>query len=162
MNTLKLIFRACVTFPLLFAATAIFARDPIEVERTVVTLVAVDAEAVEGSDNPGVFLLQRRGNLHVPITVYLSISGTAENGVDYARLPEQVTIPAGEEVVRIPVEAIADDQTESVETVCSASRSPFASRFGRLRRAVTWSAVLPRPWFTFMTAPPLCRRGSRS
>ena len=117
MNTLKLISRVCVTFPLLFAATATFARDPIEVERTVVTLVAVDAEAVEGSNNPGVFLLQRRGNLHVPITVYLSIGGTAENGVDYARLPGQVTIPAGEEAVRIPVEAIADDQTESVETV---------------------------------------------
>lgn len=117
MKGKKLVAAACLSGLTLLAAGSAFAQDRPEVERTVVTVVATDPEAVEGTDNIGVFLIQRQGNLHVPVTVQLRITGTAQNGVDYAQLPEHVTIPAGETQVRLVVEAIADHLEEPVESV---------------------------------------------
>lgn len=108
---------ACLFVLMFLGAAAAFAQDQPEVERTVVRVVTGDPEAVEGTDNVGVFLIRREGNLHVPVTVQLRITGTAENGVDYARLPDHVTIPAGEQQVRLVVEAIADHFEEPAETV---------------------------------------------
>jgi hypothetical protein len=89
----------------------------VVVERTVVTVTAPDPEAVEGSENTGLFVIHRRGNLDVPISVQLRITGTASNGVDYAALPLEVTVPAGVEEVPLEVKPIADELDEGVETV---------------------------------------------
>src|SRR2546422_4792710 len=68
-----------------------------------VTIVATDAEAVEGTNstsnaggiNTGRFTIYRTGSTNQALTVNLKIGGTASNGVDYVELANTATIPAG-------------------------------------------------------------------
>src|SRR5205814_5880752 len=52
-----------------------------------------------------------------PLTVYFTLTGTADNGTDYQRLPNSVTFPAGSFSVRIVVQPIDDAEIEGDETV---------------------------------------------
>ena len=51
------------------------------------------------------------------LTVDYAISGTAENGVDYAMLSGQATIPSGEPGVTVVVTPVNDSVLEGVETI---------------------------------------------
>lgn len=63
------------------------------------------------------FTMRRdRGTNHA-LTVYYSVGGTASNGVDYVRLPGEVTIPAGAFAARLVVTPIDDNLIEGTETV---------------------------------------------
>src|SRR5439155_10218400 len=105
------------------------ASDPVRVrvgEATplvpVVTIYARDAFAREGTNSSeeidtATFVLRRTGQTNADLTVFLSIHGTAENGVDYETLPNSVTIPAGRHTARIVVKPIRDDLKEPLETV---------------------------------------------
>jgi len=115
ISPMRCICRAAL--PLVFFALTAAAQTDPAVVRTVVTVTAPDPEAVEGRDNPGLFVLHRRGNLDVAVPVFLRIGGTASNGVDYAELPLEVVIPAGVEEVRLEVKALPDDLEEGTETV---------------------------------------------
>src|SRR5205823_6346533 len=100
------------------------ASDPVRVrvgEATplvpVVTIYARDAFAREGTNSSeeidtATFVLRRTGQTNADLTVFLSIHGTAENGVDYETLPNSVTIPAGRHTARIVVKPIRDDLKE--------------------------------------------------
>src|SRR6185503_77540 len=48
-------------------------------------------------DRPNIatFTVKRDRGTNIPLTVYYSLEGTAENGVDYRRLERSVIIPAG-------------------------------------------------------------------
>ena len=105
------------------------ASDPVRVragEATpqipVVTIFARDPFAREGTSSSGeintaTFVLRRTGETNADLTVFLSVHGTAENGVDYETLPNSVTIPAGRHTARIVVKPIRDERKELVETV---------------------------------------------
>lgn len=67
---------------------------------------------------PAVFTVRRVGGiLDSPLTVPVIFSGTAKNGVDYAEVPGEVVIPAGERSVDVTVAALGDDVVEGDETV---------------------------------------------
>jgi Bacterial Ig domain len=67
------------------------------------TIFATDPTALEGTSS-GAFTLIRTGqDSSNALTVDLTISGTASNGVDYATISNVVTIPAGSLAVDIPV-----------------------------------------------------------
>ena len=87
----------------------------------VVTIEAPDPRASEGGlltvIDPAVFAVHRRGDLAEPLTVFYSIGGTAENGVDYHKLSGAVEIPAESSSATIEVIPIADNLEEDVETV---------------------------------------------
>jgi hypothetical protein len=56
------------------------------------------------------FTLSRNGSTNDDLTVNYSIGGTAANGVDYATLPGDVTIPAGQTeamIIVVPIQAAA-------------------------------------------------------
>jgi hypothetical protein len=105
------------------------ASDPVRVrvgEATplipIVTIYARDAFAHEGTNSSGeintaAFVVRRTGETNTDLTVLLSVHGTAENGVDYDKLPNSVTIPAGHHTARIVVKPIRDEQKEPLETV---------------------------------------------
>src|SRR6266704_1638155 len=59
----------------------------------VVTVRATDPFASESGDN-GEFTLFRAGPTNQTLNVYCIYRGTASNGVDYASLPNFITIPA--------------------------------------------------------------------
>jgi len=105
------------------------ASDPVRVrvgeaapQIPVVTIFARDAFAREGTNSSGeintaTFVLRRTGETNADLTVFLSVHGTAENGVDYETLPNSVNIPAGRHTARIAVKPIRDEQKEPIETV---------------------------------------------
>ena len=70
---------------------------------------------------PDFFSIRRTGGTNDPLTVYIHVpegrSDFATPSVDYKRLPNSVTIPAGERSVVVRVEAIDDTLVEGPEVV---------------------------------------------
>ncbi|MDB6035881.1 MAG: Calx-beta domain protein, partial [Verrucomicrobiales bacterium] len=90
----------------------------VDVGQTVVSIAAVAPEAYEQGAVQGAFEITRTGgSFSNPLTVRLSISGSAANGSDYVRIPDTVIIPAGTNRIILPVIPIDDPQEESIETV---------------------------------------------
>ncbi len=56
----------------------------------------------DGPD-PGEFTFSRFGTTNAPVTVYYTISGTATNGLDYARITNFMIIPAGQLTAALPI-----------------------------------------------------------
>ena len=83
----------------------------------VVSLTAPDGNAGEIA-NTGRFELTRTGDLSVPLTVIVEISGTATNGVDYPSLEATYTFVPGQEMIRVFVEPYTDTVVElAAETI---------------------------------------------
>jgi hypothetical protein len=81
-----------------------------------VVVLATDPTALEGT-SAGSFTLIRSGDTNSSLTVNLGISGTASNGVDYAAIPNTVTLPAGALAVDIPVTPLIDLVNRGNKTV---------------------------------------------
>lgn len=82
-----------------------------------VTIRATTATAFESSTNEGVFLISRDGSTAQPLTVRLTIGGSATNGIDYTTIPAEVQIPAGAATTEVRVKPIDDSVAESDEVV---------------------------------------------
>ena len=81
-----------------------------------VTVTAPDASAAEPA-NTGTFRVTRTGSTASSLTVNYTLGGMAENGTDYQRLSDSVTIPAGSSSANIIVNPIDDSAVENTETV---------------------------------------------
>ncbi len=97
-----------------------------------VILLTTEPIATEGGSEHGRFLVVRTGPTTNPLTVFYSLGGSAQNGVDYAELPGQVIIPEGASFASISVEAIDDALVEGSEravanVVPSPTMGPIAS-----------------------------------
>ncbi|KMT64330.1 type I secretion C-terminal target domain-containing protein [Catenovulum maritimum] len=82
--------------------------------------IAIEAEntsIIEGVNEVSIVSLTREGSLDVPLKVKLDIVGSAENGVDYGFISQEVTFSAGEPRVSFEVLAYSDDKTESTEFI---------------------------------------------
>ncbi len=75
-----------------------------EVSGPVITVSATKAstDTAPGS-TPGQITVSRTGATDQPLSVTLSVSGTARAGTDYVRLPTSVTIPAGQTATTVSV-----------------------------------------------------------
>ncbi len=83
----------------------------------VVSIATTDATASEANvANTGQVTLTRTGDLAVPLTVQLGISGSATHGTDYSTLGTSVTIPALSSTTTIDLTAIGDSLAEGTET----------------------------------------------
>src|SRR5262245_25453745 len=101
----------------------------------IVTIVATDPEAVEGTNslgaiNSGRFTIYRTGGANQPLTVGLRIGGTASNGFDYAELASTAIIPAGTVGAEISVRPIDDNLIEDKESVILSLVSNATYRLG--------------------------------
>jgi len=74
---------------------------------------------------PGVVRVSRSGNLNQPVTIPLTIDGTAVNGVDYSTLPNSVTIPAGDSVALLYVNGIPMNPAVGPKSVVISILSPY-------------------------------------
>jgi hypothetical protein len=90
--------------------------------------------AVNNPIQPDGFLVTRTGALDQPLDVEYETGGTARGGLDYDRLPNRLTIPAGQASARIAV-------------------VPFQSRAGAGPATVTVRLVPPVRPFTFVLLP---------
>ena len=71
-----------------------------------VSIEAVEAEALIAEGQPGTVMLRRSGMLARAATVWLSTGGTATPGTDFAALPTRVSFAAWETAVYLDVEPL--------------------------------------------------------
>ena len=100
----------------------------------IVTIEATDPEAAEPrtpsiyekfAPNRGRFTITRTGPTTMDLSVFMAFRGSAENGIDYAQIPEIAVIPAGAFSVDLEVLAINDQRIEKTETVEALLLQPF-------------------------------------
>lgn len=85
--------------------------------RPVVQIYAgITAVAEDSTEQATFHVVRTGGSLASPLTVHYSVTGDAENGVDFAELPGSITIPAGERSAEISVLPIADQIAEADES----------------------------------------------
>jgi hypothetical protein len=93
----------------------------VEAELTsLVSVTATDALAEEVDGNIGLFTLTRSGSatlLAAPLSVTLTLTGTATNGTDYSGLPLTANFAAGVATTMVEVKPTSDAATEGPETV---------------------------------------------
>jgi len=65
----------------------------------------------------GHFLFVRGGDLSEPLVITYTITGSATSGADYTPIATSITIPAGDSVFVLPINAILDGITEGAETI---------------------------------------------
>ena len=82
-----------------------------------VSIAATTAQASENGPVAGQFTITREGDFDLPLTVNLSISGNATNGVDYQSVASSITIPIGQAGAVISILPYADTAAELNETV---------------------------------------------
>jgi outer membrane protein assembly factor BamB len=99
---------------LLLFQGAVRAADPDPVPEASIT--ASDPDAFESGD-PGNFTITVDIAPASNLTVNYTVGGTATAGTDYTALSTSATIPSGQTSVEVPVDPIADDESESDETV---------------------------------------------
>ncbi len=92
------------------ASVTILDNDPI------VSIAGTDTNASEGGDS-GLFTISRTADPSQPLTVFFTITGIARNGIDYAYLTNQITIPSGEAYKTITVAPTGSILTNSPATV---------------------------------------------
>lgn len=81
------------------------------------SLFLTGTSATEENLTPGQLTIRRRGSATNPLTLALSITGTATAGVDYTALPGSVTFAAGQKLIQLPITPQADDVREPTETI---------------------------------------------
>ena len=82
-----------------------------------VSIQVLDDTALETGNDSATVLFTRSGSTAQALTIHYSVSGTAINGVDYAKLPGVITIPAGETSIVVPIVAQNDFFVELTESV---------------------------------------------
>src|SRR5262245_13683000 len=107
----------------LFAATAcpigsFISHPALAADLPTISVMASDPRAAEAGGDPATFALMREAApMDKPLTVFFTVSGTATNGADYARIEQSVTFAANSPVATVVVKPIADTLTEGTETV---------------------------------------------
>lgn len=94
-----------------------FVAITVEPPAGTVTIETTDTFAGEIGPDRGAFSVHRTGSTAQPLVVSYRIIGTATNGVDYERLENVVTIPAGSATAVIEIVPIADSDIEGAESV---------------------------------------------
>lgn len=82
-----------------------------------VYVIAEDPTAFEIGADAASFFVGRVGVTVVPLTVNLSLGGSAAEGTDYATIGSSVEIPAGASFVRVTVTPVSDALDEGIESV---------------------------------------------
>ena len=82
----------------------------------VVSIRATDPRASLAGDT-ATFTVFREGNTNMSVNLFYRIGGTASNGVDYATIPNRISIPAGAYTNSVLIQPIDHGQTDLVQTV---------------------------------------------
>lgn len=91
--------------------------DPHSFPGHLVEITAGADTAAELAATPGYFIVSRTGNLALPLTITLAITGTAANGTDCTPIGTAVSFGAGVGAVSVTVTPVADTAAEGDETI---------------------------------------------
>ena len=84
--------------------------------KTKVQTSSINGTIAEGC-TPGNIQLSLPYPRSIDYTLSCTLTGTAENGTDFVYIPTELTIPAGETFIEIPVIALEDGISETEETI---------------------------------------------
>ncbi|MDT8308231.1 MAG: choice-of-anchor L domain-containing protein [Bacteroidales bacterium] len=76
----------------------------------------IDSVAIEGC-NDAIVTFRIPDPATAPRDIFYSIGGSAQNGIDYVQIPNNVTIPAGQDSVNLVISPILDSIPEPLEKV---------------------------------------------
>lgn len=82
-----------------------------------VTVEALDAEATEGNDDPGIWVIRRTGSTAERLEVLYRFGGSAQHQVDFIAIGDRIEIPAGQSQVLLTATPIDDAFREDPETI---------------------------------------------
>src|SRR5580658_11152060 len=82
-----------------------------------VSVQTTDPLASEPGNNPGSFTISRSGSTNAALTVPLVFRGTATNGVDYAAIPTNITLAAGQYSSNVTVTPVSEPNSTGYKTV---------------------------------------------
>ncbi len=94
-----------------------------------VSIEAVTPAASEAGPTNAMVIFRRTGDTNQPLTVEYTISGTAQDGTDYRRLPGAITFLAGRDTAPLLVQPIDDakeEPTETIELTLTTNTRPFS------------------------------------
>src|SRR5258705_56614 len=106
------------------------------IEPTRIDVFASDSEAAELGPDTGQFTFTRTGASN-ELTVFLALSGTASNGVDFVPFTNVITFPTGTDTVAVVVTPYLDDRTEGDEMVTLTIISNLSYSIGNASATVT-------------------------
>lgn len=117
---------------LFLAAAGIFPARDLRADDTnqrPVVRIEMLANTMDTNSPGGWFRISRDGDPTAPLVVNYQLGGTATNGMDYARLPGALTIPAGAtnaDLEVAPFPSATDDPWKSVTVTLVPHTQPFA------------------------------------
>ncbi|MCL4788711.1 MAG: immunoglobulin domain-containing protein [Verrucomicrobia bacterium] len=124
-------------------------------------MIASTAAISESGGDTAQFIFTLGGPVGDDTHLTLQIAGTAANGVDYATLPAQVTIPAGQKSAALMVVPLSDAVTEGTETVtvtimasdnaCVSVGAPNAASVSIVEANTTLATALDGPNLVWIT-----------
>lgn len=79
-------------------------------DKPLVSLIVTDPFGTQFPQDTASFTLLRTGPLDRPLQVQYVLSGNAVAGQDYRRLPQVLTIPAGQASLLVPIRGLGNDQ----------------------------------------------------
>ena len=91
--------------------------EAVPVVLPVVAIETTDGSAAEAAAETGTLTVTRTGPTTSPLTVFVSVGGTATNGGDYSEIFGSVTIPIGASSAPVVVTPTEDQVDEGEETV---------------------------------------------
>lgn len=104
-------------------------------DAAVISITTPDDAASESGD-PGMFRLDRTGDLSKSIDVQLQFTGSASFPSDYEPIPTTVTILAGEDHLDVPVVPVDDSTDEADETIVARITAVSLGKIGTSDSAI--------------------------
>lgn len=99
-------------------ANSLSSNTPVQVTYNLSQQTDPDPSVMSEGCVDGVIRLQRGpNNVSDPLSVPITIAGTATMGTDYSNIPSSVTFAANQTLIEIPIAALADGITEGMETI---------------------------------------------
>lgn len=103
---------------------ALNADNPAEVsayitllDKPLVSLIVTDPFGTQFPQDTASFTLLRTGPIDRPLQVLYTLGGTGVAGQDFRRLPQVLTIPAGQATLLVPIRGLGNDQGGGSKTV---------------------------------------------
>ncbi len=131
--------------------------EPLEHRRLLASSISIGTvvdTAMRQTAQDGLIVVSRKGDLSEPLVVPLIVGGTAQNVVEYGRIGPQLTIPAGENSVAIPVRPVYPGPAGESNYVTVSLGQIDGIRYGNDTASVN---IVDNPDSTppqFVTAPP--------
>jgi len=99
-------------------ANSLSSKTPVDITYTLSQQTTSDPSVMsEGCVTAAVRLERGQNGINLPLTIPITVSGTATEGVDYTNIPASVTFAPNQSVIAFPIVAFSDGLTEGIETI---------------------------------------------